>query len=153
MDKLSLVKSRLADIFGFMHISPKVTVDEVEDAIRVFIEGDRLSFLIGYRGESLDALQTILALSLSKDLGEWSRVLVDINGYREQRIEKIEDITRGFIDRVRFFSKEVALPPMNSFERYRVHTFVSEYDDITSESIGEKRDRHVILKPVQKEVS
>ncbi len=72
--------------------------------------------------------------------------MVDINGYRDSRLNKIEDMTKGFIDRVRFHETDVEMPPMNSYERRQVHMFISDYPDIMSESTGEGRARHVVLK-------
>jgi spoIIIJ-associated protein len=83
---------------------------------------------------------------INKELNEWKHVLVDINGYRDSRRTKIEDMVRNFIDRVRFHNSNVEMPPMNSFERRWVHMFVSEYPDIASESLGEGKNRRVVLK-------
>jgi len=135
-------------MMGFMGVSPDISIsDSEEDTISVAVEGQNLNFLIGYRGESLDALQTILGLITFKETGEWVHVLVDINGYRKQKQEKIEQITKGYIDKVRFFGKDVEMSPMNAYERRQVHTFISEYDDIISESTGEGPARRVVLKP------
>ncbi len=146
--KVDRLQKTLEDVFGFMRISPKYTVSEGSDAIDVAIDGEDLSFLIGYRGESLYALQSFLGMVINKDSADWVRLSVDINDYRKQREEKLEDVVRSFIDRVRFFGKEIEMSPMNASERFFVHTYVSEYDDVTSESIGEGATRRVVLKPV-----
>jgi spoIIIJ-associated protein len=147
MDKTEKVKSYLNEILNFIDIRPKVSISPMDDAIDVSIEGNDLNFLIGYRGESLEGLQHLLSLMLFKETGEWTRVSVDINGYREQKQDRIEQITKTYIDKVRFFGKEVEMNPMSSSERRQVHTFVSTYDDITSESTGEGSNRRVVLKP------
>jgi len=146
-NKVDRIKTILNNTLDFLGISPTVSVTASNDCIDVQVSGDDLSFLIGYRGESLSALQTFLMLALNKGSSEWTRVVVDINAYRKQRTEKIENIARNFIDKVRFFNKEIEMPPMNSFERFQVHTFVAEYDDITSDSIGERAERRVVLRP------
>ena len=148
MDKKEIIKVNVDRMMGFMGVSPDISIsDSEEDTISVAVEGQNLNFLIGYRGESLDALQTILGLITFKETGEWIHVLVDINGYRKQKQEKIEQITKGYIDKVRFFGKDVEMSPMNAYERRQVHTFISEYDDIISESTGEGPARRVVLKP------
>ncbi|KKS17161.1 MAG: Single-stranded nucleic acid binding R3H domain protein [candidate division WWE3 bacterium GW2011_GWB1_41_6] len=148
MDKKEIIKVNVDRMMGFMGVSPDISIsDSEEDTISVAVEGQNLNFLIGYRGESLDALQTILGLITFKETGEWVHVLVDINGYRKQKQEKIEQITKGYIDKVRFFGKDVEMSPMNAYERRQVHTFISEYDDIISESTGEGPARRVVLKP------
>lgn len=150
MDKVKFLKEQLETFFGFLEISPHFFIEEKGEKISVDIEGENLNFLIGYRGESLFALQNFLAIALNKNNDSWSRIDVDINGYKQQRESKIEDIVRGLIDRVRFFGKEVEMSPMSSSERYFVHEFVSEYDDVTSESTGERANRHVVIKPINR---
>jgi spoIIIJ-associated protein len=148
MTKLEEVKKSAEKILGFINVSPKLTVEEGEEGIvNLTIEGDDLNFLIGYRGESLDALQTLLGLMIFKKMGDWTRVIVDINGYRKQKMDKIEQITKTYIDKVRFFGKDVEMSPMTPSERRQVHTFIADYDDITSESTGEGQNRRVVLKP------
>lgn len=141
-----IIKKKLDKILEFMGISPSVSVEKEDDRIKIVIKGDDLSFLIGHRGSSLNALQSILALMVFKEKGEWAYVDVDINDYKEGRKEKLQDMVRNFIDRVRFHKEDVAMHSMNSYERRNVHIFVSDYPDIISESTGEGRDRHVVLK-------
>lgn len=164
MNKLEQLKQTTEDILKHMDVKADILVTEEtvgeETVLNVAIEGDDLSFLIGYRGESLDGLQTVLSLILNKQslrsgelrqLGTWQRVAVDINGYRKQRQDKIEEITKGYIDRVRFLTKEIEMPPMTAAERRYVHMFVSAYTDVVSESVGEGASRRVVLKPAVKE--
>ena len=138
------------DVLKFIGITPDVDIsgDEATKLVEVSIEGNNLNFLIGYRGESLNALQTLLALALFKEFNEWVNVVVDVNGYKDTRREKIEEITKNFIDRVRFFGKEVRMPVMSAAERRMVHVFVDGYADIGSESEGNPPYRRVILKPL-----
>ncbi|MBD3365861.1 hypothetical protein GF360_00790 [candidate division WWE3 bacterium] len=149
--KIESLKEILEEIFGYLGIDPKFTIDDVEeDHLFVKIWDGDLSFLIGYRGNCLKALKYFLGLALNRgiDEEEWTRVSVDIEGYLERRKEKIEEIARNHIDRVRFFGHEVSLPNMDASERFIVHEYVGEYADIESESEGSGYSRHVVLKPV-----
>ncbi len=141
-----IIEQKINEILDFMSVNPEVSVEEEDETFVIKINGDDLNFLIGYRGESLNALQTLLANMVFAELNEWKHVVVDINGYRDVRKTKLEDMVRNFIDRVRFHKDEVVMPTMNSFERRQVHMFVSDYPDIVSESTGEGRDRRVVLK-------
>ncbi|HSX39847.1 MAG TPA: R3H domain-containing nucleic acid-binding protein [Candidatus Saccharimonadales bacterium] len=148
MEKQKELKNLIEEILKHINAQATVIVEEDPEKISIVtIDGNDLSYLIGYRGESLDGLQTIVNLALYRKFGPETKAVVDINGYRKQRQEKVEQIAKSFIDRVRFLGKEVAMPPMNPFERKTVHTFVGTYDDITSESAGEGPYRHVVLKP------
>jgi len=122
-------------------------IQDADEGVLVSIAGNELNHLIGYRGDTLNALQHFLNSAYYNRAGEYVRVLVDVNGYRDQRKEKLEDMAKNFIDRVRFFNQEVEMPSMNPSERRLIHTFVSNYDDVVSESVGVGRDRRVVLKP------
>lgn len=148
MKPQEVIQNTLDNIFGFMKIDPVYEINEKGDKVyEVVIQGNNLNFLIGHRGQSLDALQSILHLTVLRQTDEQITIVIDINGYRDQRTEKIQNMARSYIDRVRFFQKDVELPPMDPWERRQIHMFVSEYDDIVSESVGEGRDRRVTLKP------
>ena len=138
----------LNKILSYMNVNVSLKTEELDNgSLEISIFGDDLNFLIGYRGESLEALQTLLNLMLFKETGSWSFVSVDINNYKRDRYSKIEGIAKNYIDRVRFANKEVELPIMSAFERKHVHLFISGYDDIKSESVGEGSQRRVVLKP------
>ncbi|MFZ5424410.1 MAG: protein jag [Patescibacteria group bacterium] len=151
MDRPELIKNKVQELLNLMGISPDITVTEeqLDDEFNysVLIEGKDLNFLIGYHGNSLNALQTLLGLILNNEFEEWYPITVDINGYRSLREEKLQEMVKNYIDRTRFSGDEVHLPTMPAFERRLVHMFVSEYDDIESESRGEGLNRRVILRP------
>lgn len=141
------IQDLLTNIFGFLKIHPDYEVIDKEDNVfEIKISGNNLNFLIGHRGQSLDALQSILHLSVLRQQGQHVTIVIDINGYKDQRAEKLQNMTKSYIDRVRFFQKDVELPPMDPWERRQIHMFVSEYEDVVSESIGEGKDRRVTLK-------
>lgn len=144
----NVIVETLKNIFGFLQIDPDTEIKNPEEnTFVVTIEGNDLNYLIGFRGQSLDALQTILRLVIFNKTGQQPVLTVDINGYKERKAEKIKDLARKFIDKVRFFEKDVELPIMNPWERRQVHMFVTDYDDVLSESTGEGRNRRVVLKP------
>ncbi len=148
MSNTSELQTKIGEIFKFIGVSPDIDIQtDSEGVVNVGIEGDDLNFLIGYRGESLDALQTLLGVMTFKETGAWETVVVDINGYRKQKQEKIEQIARSYIDKVRFFGKEMEMNIMSPAERRMVHAFVSTYDDVISESTGEGQNRRVVIKP------
>jgi len=148
--KKDVIENLLTGTFGFLGVSPALILEESDEGVLVSITGNELNHLIGYRGDALNALQHFLNSAYFNTSGEYVRILVDINGYRQQRKDKIEDMVKNFIDRVRFFNQEVEMPAMNPSERRVVHTFISDYDDVMSESVGAGRDRRVVLKPKTK---
>jgi len=146
MDKI--IKKHLDKILEFIDITPEVKLEVLDNnAFKVDISGSDLSFLIGYRGESLDSLQNIMCQAIFNEMGEWPHLQIDINGYKQSNLEKLEGTVREFIDRVRFHQKEIKLPSLNSYERRHVHNFVSDYTDVSSESRDEGNERILYIKP------
>jgi len=147
MKTKEIIETNLNKIFAHIGIKPNLTVEESEDNVfSIIIDGDDLNFLIGFRGQSLDALQNILKLIVFRQTQQQPILNLDINQYRSRKTEKLQDLTKGFVDKVRFFQKDIELPRMNPWERREVHMLISEYDDVFSESTGEGEDRRVVLK-------
>lgn len=144
-----LITKKLNEILKHIGVKPEVVTNSEDESLKIAINGDNLNFLVGYRGESLSALQTLLSTMIFNETNEWPKIVVDINGYRDSRQNRVEDMVRSNIDRVRFHGDDVSLPTMNSYERRQVHIFVTEYPDIVSESAGEGRNRRVVLKLVK----
>jgi spoIIIJ-associated protein len=110
-----------------------------------------LGILIGYHGETLSALQTIMGLMINRDVasdedGERYKVLVNIGDYRERQRESLEALARRTAERVRFTRKPMQLPAMSSYDRRIVHLALEHEQDIVSESEGEGRDRRLVVR-------
>jgi spoIIIJ-associated protein len=127
--------------------------DEEVKYIKVSFEGEDLGYMIGAHGRHLDSLQYVLQLMTGKmtEQDPTYRVLVDVGGYREERNSKLEDLALQKADDVRILGEPVDLPPMKPADRRAVHMALSQFDDIETESEGEGRDRHVVIKPVNTE--
>ncbi len=148
MDTKEIIKKKINKIFQYIGIKPELSIEEIEENnFNVTVSGDDLNFLIGFRGQSLDGLQGILRLMIYRETQTQPLITLDINEYKNRKTEKIQDMAKTFIDKVRFFQKEVEMPRMSSWERRQIHVLVSEYDDIESESTGEGDNRRVVLKP------
>ena len=148
MDTKELIKKKMNKIFQYIGIKPELSVDEIEENnFNVTVSGDDLNFLIGFRGQSLDGLQSILRLMIYRETQIQPLITLDINDYKNRKTEKIQEMAKTFIDKVRFFQKDVEMPRMSPWERRQIHVLVSEYDDIESESTGEGENRRVVLKP------
>lgn len=147
MDKKETLQIILTDILGFIGARHEFSIEiDEEGLLKTTIQGDNLSYLIGYRGQSLDALQTLLSQILHNKTGEWTPVVVDINDYKDKRTDKLHEIAKRYIDKARFFQSEYELPPMKAWERKKIHELVGEYDDVASESVGEGLNRRIVIK-------
>lgn len=108
---------------------------------------DDARLLIGEGGQNLAALEHVIRRLLYKDMVAPPAVFIDVNGYRAHQIETLKDEVRDYAKRVRLYRKEIRLRPMSSFERRVVHMSLSEYPDLTTESIGADPRRMVVIKP------
>lgn len=139
-----LVKS-----LGFIG-EPIITKRDAVYFVNIITE-DTPSFLIGRGGETLDALQHMLRMLLFSDgLPYEHTIVVDINGYRTKKTANLEKRAKELAHKVRFSGIEEILPPMNSFDRRAIHVAIQNIADVESESIGERRDRRVKIKPKKK---
>jgi len=111
-------------------------------------DGDEreLATLVGRDGEVLEALQELTRLAVQTETGERSRLMLDIAGFRAERKEELQDITREAIARVRSTGEAVKLDAMNPFERKVCHDVVAE-EGLTSESEGAEPHRRVVILP------
>lgn len=105
------------------------------------------SALLGPDGEHLRALNSIARRMVEKSHGEDAAAfLIDINGHHEGQMERVRQEARGLAQRARLFKHDVEMPPLSSYERLVVHELFADDQDIKTESAGEGKLRHIVLK-------
>ena len=110
-------------------------------------EHEALGALIGRKGERLSALQHIVNLMLSREMGEWTRVLVDVEGYRGRREQQLREIADRAAARVVETGKMLQLEPMPALERRWIHLALRNHAAVGTQSIGEEPNRRVVVVP------
>ena len=110
-------------------------------------EKEALGALIGRKGERLSALQHLVNLMLSKQVGSWTRVLVDVEDYRGRRERQLRDLANRAAARVVETGKMLQLEPMPALERRWVHLTLRDHPNVATQSIGEEPNRRVVLVP------
>lgn len=124
----------------------KIEVKEVEDDIHIQLDcGEDFSQVIGRRGETLDAIQYLTRLNISKNTEGYKRVLINVGKYREKREGTLRELARKNAERVKKYGKNVCLDPMNPYERRIVHTTIQDIAGVSSHSIGSDSDRRVVI--------
>lgn len=129
----------------FLDNEKKWTAEIKEYDIYVDIEGENLQFLIGYRGENINSLQTILSSIANKKSTSKIRVYLDIAGYREKRIKTLEDLAEKLARTVERTRKPVTLEPMTAYERKIIHTKLQNNNKVKTFSKGEEPYRKVVI--------
>ena len=120
-------------------------ISKNKNGLNVDIIGDDAGFLIGYRGETLYSVQTILSAVASKELTTRVRVILDIAGYKSKREKTLEDLAVRVAKTVIRTGKPVTLEPMKAYERKIIHSKLQGSKKITTNSIGEEPRRRVVI--------
>ncbi len=118
----------------------KINVYGVDDE-----EKEALGALIGRKGERLSALQHLVNLMLSRKMGSWTRVLVDVEDYRGRRERQLVEVATRAADRVNETGQMLQLEPMSALERRWVHLALRDREGVTTQSIGEEPTRRVVV--------
>lgn len=128
-------------------ISENVTgqVEIEENCLMVNINGEGSAKLIGYRGEALNALQTILLSVVKNQVNESVRVILDIEGYRKKREKTLEELASKLEKTVMRNGKNVTLEPMSPYERKIIHTTLQNSRNVKTYSIGEGEHRRIVV--------
>jgi spoIIIJ-associated protein len=113
----------------------------------VDIEGQKLDFLVGTEGETLNALQELTRLAVLRQTQRWVRITVDVNGFKARRRQEIASMAREIGERVASSRQDEELEPMSAFERKIVHDVIADLTGVQSDSIGEEPNRRVVVRP------
>ncbi len=122
--------------------------DGDEGELILDVNGGDLAVLIGRHGRTLDALQMVLTSLMSSRLKFYYPIVVDIEGYKNRRRHKLEDMARSSAARAKKRHGTVALSPMNAYERRIVHLALLDDDGVVTHSEGEEPERHVVVTAV-----
>jgi spoIIIJ-associated protein len=139
------------ELLGKMKINARVSAHygeadaDGEIPLLLDVRGDDLSVLIGRRAETLNALQYILALIVSKEANNWVQVIVDVEGYRARRERQLRQLARRMAEQTVRTGKRQVLEPMSAAERRIVHLELRNHSEVTSESVGEEPNRKVTI--------
>lgn len=145
-DQLSEV---LDNILGLLLLEGSYEIVEEKDGFFVSIDTKDAGRLIGARGESLEGLQLLINQIMSrkgKEGDEFKRVILDVEGWRKQKEGELSESAKEWAKQVIESGKDLELEPMPAWQRRVVHMIIQETKGLLSESIGEGRDRHIVIK-------
>lgn len=147
-DPILYAKQYLEDILTFFGLNVDVHASKDEEVIELSVPSSHLNgFLIGQRGETLRALQSLVSTALKNQEFEDTRVNVDVADYKRHRRERLARQVETWIDEVKTSGEPMHVRPMNAADRRVVHQTVSDDPAVSSDSEGEGRDRHVVISP------
>ncbi len=139
----------LNDVFKTMSLVVKIEVDynPEEKVMNIDLVGNDMGVLIGKRGQTLDSLQYLASLIVNKNKeeGSYIRVKLDTENYRARRKETLEHLAKNIAYKVKRTRKNVALEPMNPYERRVIHSALQNDKYVSTRSEGEEPFRHVVV--------
>ena len=121
--------------------------DFKENILSLTLKSENPQILIGEKGKTLFSLQHILKKLLMKEIKDAFYLDLDIDGYKEKKIDYLKGLARNLADEAALTKKEKELFPMTPFERRIIHLEIAERDDVESFSIGQEPERKVVIKP------
>lgn len=120
-------------------------IEKSTTGLNVEIKNSELGYLIGYRGETLYAMQNILTAIAGKGIDNKVRVILDIEGYKAKREKTLEDLAEKVAKTVIKTRKPVTLEPMGAYERKIIHSKLQNSNKVETKSIGEEPRRRVVI--------
>lgn len=151
-EEVSIARETINIILEKMHVHASVSVRLGDSDINriqpvlIDIEGNDLSFLIGRKAETINALQFITSLIVGRELGRWVPLQIDVQNYRKRREDELRKLARRIADQVIGTGRNQSLEPMPPNERRIVHIELRDHPHVETESEGEDPKRKVVIR-------
>lgn len=145
-DRIAFAKEFVETLLDKMH-TPATASPYFDEAgnLRIDLSGDHMGLVIGRRGETLDALQHITAFAVNRGESHRVKVLMDTEHYRARREESLQGLARKTAAKVIKYRRNMALEPMNAYERHVIHEALQDWDGVTTASTGTEPNRRVVV--------
>ena len=143
--KAEVARGMVEGLLKHMGVRAQVTVRTSSESITLDISGRDLGALIGWRGETLRALQSVTNVMVGRHLGEGERIIVDVERYRQRREHTVREIALRAARQVKMTGDAITLDAMQPFERRAIHLALEGDPEVTSSSIGEEPERRVVV--------
>jgi spoIIIJ-associated protein len=145
-EAIQYAKKYLEDLLSFFGLNTDVYATRDDEVIQLNVPSTHLNgFLIGQRGDNMRSLQYLTSTALKNNDYVYNRVNVDIAEYKKQRADRLRERAEAWVKQVQSSGEPMDLQPMNAADRRVVHQLAAEYS-LSSDSAGEGRDRHIVLK-------
>lgn len=147
MSKTKKIEEYIKEFFEYLSIETSFKLEETDEEIRLTLDTQDSGMIIGYHGETLDALQLILSLVLAKKLEGFKRVSIEVGDYKKKREEWLKHLAADAKEKAISQNREVSLEELKPWERRIIHLILAEDDEVVSESVGEGRERVLVVRP------
>lgn len=146
-DATTYAKKYVEDLLSFFGLNTDVEASSDDDVIQLNVPSTTMNgFLIGQRGDNMRSLQYLTSTALKNNSFEHTRVNLDVADYKKQRADRLRETAETWMKQVQESGEPMDLDPMNAADRRVVHQLAADYG-LLSDSAGEGRERHIVLKP------
>ena len=135
----------LAEFVEKLNNATKYEIEIKEKCLYITINGDNVGNLIGYRGEALYALESILKVIANQKSENRVIVRLDIEGYKEKRVKTLQELAGKKAKFVEKTGKMITLEPMKAYERKIIHSFLQDNPNVETRSIGQEPKRRIVI--------
>jgi spoIIIJ-associated protein len=143
--KAELARTLVEGLLKHMGIQAQVTTRTGSEPMTLDISGRDLGALIGWRGETLRALQSVTNVMVGRHLAEGERIIVDVERYRQRREHTVREIALRAARQVKMTGDAITLDAMQPFERRAIHLALEGDPEVTSSSVGQEPERRVVV--------
>ncbi|MBQ7198959.1 MAG: protein jag [Selenomonadaceae bacterium] len=143
-------KTFLTDMFNAMNVEVTINIREVDDNIVLDLVSKDSAFIIGKRGQMIDALQYVTNLAANHASDNPVRFILDVENYRKRREETLIKMAKSVADRVTRIKQSVKMEPMSRHERRIIHTTLQNHKRVETHSYGEDPHRYIVVSPKKK---
>ena len=143
--KVARIREFLTGLMEHLHVQAVPEIYVNERGYQVVLQGHGLGAIIGRRGETLDAIQQLTNYSVNRGQSKRVRIHVDAEGYRAKREESLQRLAIKVAGKVVKYRKNMALEPMNAYERHVIHSALQDYPNVTTYSTGVEPNRRTVV--------
>ncbi|EKD62618.1 MAG: hypothetical protein ACD_52C00110G0003 [uncultured bacterium] len=145
IDKTKKLTEELMDLLG---VEAKISLSTQGETLSVSLDSEKYKgLLIGYRGDTLNGIQTFLTLALKNKTGEWYRVVVNVGDWREKQDDYLKSLAASAVSRAKATGEGQPLYNLNAGQRRTIHMYLANEKTISTESFGEGKERYLVVKP------
>lgn len=148
-DHTSLISEQTTTFFEHLGLPVEIQVTAQEDSeyYQIQINTEQPGLLIGYRGETMTAIQGTLSHLIKAQAGDWVKIIVNVGDYRQQREQTLLHLAENAARRVQFSGEPYIFTNLTPPERRVIHMTLKEHANVTTESRGEGRNRQLVVLP------
>ena len=142
-----IIKETAEELLNLLGIEAKLELKENEHGTEILLETPDSGIVIGHHGDILESLQLILSLCVSKKLGEFKRISLEVGEYRKNREDWLKNLALDTKEKVLSQQRELTLPMLKAWERRIIHLMFQDDDEVITESVGDGKERVLVVRP------